>query len=67
MNGFVGRWRNAANAIKDQFQMPRPNMFLDRNPHWSTLIDLVRTKNDEHDIWRPVTGVRQNAGLWRTF
>ena len=47
--------------------MPRPNMFLDRNPHWSILIDLVRTKNDEHDIRQPVTGVHQNAVLWRTF
>jgi cytochrome c2 len=32
-----------------------------------TLIDLVRAKNDEHDIWQPVTGVGDNAGLWRTF
>lgn len=32
MSGFGERWRNAARIIKDQFQMPGPNMTLDREP-----------------------------------
>jgi hypothetical protein len=32
MNDFVGRWRKVLHAIKDQFEMPGPNMALDREP-----------------------------------
>jgi hypothetical protein len=32
MSEFGSRWRNAVHAIKEQFQMPGPNMALDREP-----------------------------------
>jgi len=32
MSGFGGQWRDAVRAIKEQFQMPGPNMALDREP-----------------------------------
>ena len=32
MSEFGSRWRNAVHAMKEQFQMPGPNMALDREP-----------------------------------
>ena len=32
MSEFGSRWRNAVHVIKEQFQMPGPNMALDREP-----------------------------------
>lgn len=32
MSDFGSRWRNAVHAMKEQFQMPGPNMTLDREP-----------------------------------
>lgn len=32
MSDFGSQWRKAVHAIKDQFQMPEPNMVLDQEP-----------------------------------
>jgi hypothetical protein len=32
MSDFGSRWQNAVHAIKEQLQMPVPNMALDREP-----------------------------------
>jgi hypothetical protein len=32
MSDFGGRWRKAVHGVKEQFQMPGPNMFLGQEP-----------------------------------
>jgi hypothetical protein len=56
MSEFGSRWRNAVHAMKEQFQMPGPNMALDREP-----VEIRCDRSLPPATWCPARALKKDS------